>query len=111
VDERKVGYGVDPKRSCCRMEANSKAVRHLIDVARRWTAYLVKMFDKLRVFVGDVLLDKGRRFEKFLARFTPELALVFLLDEWFDGLGQFPGPSYIRTANQSIACTHKTHSS
>jgi len=51
------------------------------------------------VLVGDVLLDKGCSFEKFLTCFAPELALVFLLDEWFDGFGQFPGPSYIKIPN------------
>ena len=51
--------------------------------------YLIELPDKLRVLVGNVLLDKGGGLEQLLARFASETPFVFLFDEWFDCLRKF----------------------
>jgi hypothetical protein len=53
-------------------------------------SYLVNELDKFRMLVCDMFLDKRRGFEEFLTSFAPELALIFLLDVGFYGLGQLP---------------------
>jgi hypothetical protein len=52
--------------------------------------HIVKLLDKLRMLVRNMFLNERCRFEKLLASFTPEFALIFLLKVWFNSLGQFP---------------------
>ena len=54
-----------------------------------YTTHVVKTLDNLRVLVSDVFFNERSSFEQFLTLFTSEFAFIFLLNEWFNRLGQF----------------------
>jgi hypothetical protein len=53
-------------------------------------SHLIQTRDELSMLIGDVFLYERCCFEQFLADFAPEFAFVFLFDERFNHLGQFP---------------------